>query len=144
VATAKPKYSAAAFRGLLAKLVDLYVARSEAQSTEAAAKAKASIAMVEAQIKEIYELASPGFGDRFIVRFRNQRRSREDAIAYVDDRNRILVWLGEFSAGKRRRTLEEKSRPQRAAFIENRDRQMAREFLRKRNSSSSVSVLKPR
>ena len=55
MATAKPKYSAAAFRRLLAKL--------------AAAKAEARPA-IEAQIKEIYELASPGFGDRFIDLFR--------------------------------------------------------------------------
>ena len=100
----KPKYSAAAFRTLLAKLIDLYVSRSEPQSTGAAAKAGASAARVEAQIKEICELASPGFGEPFILLFRNQRRSREDAIKYVDARNRVLVWLGEYAAAKRRRT----------------------------------------
>ena len=91
MATAKLKYSAAAFRRLLAKLVDLYVSRSQPQSTGAAAKAEASVARVEAQIKEICDLVSPGFGERFILLFRNQRRSRQDAIEYRDQRNLILV-----------------------------------------------------
>ena len=101
VAKDKSKYSAAAFRRLLAKLADLYRSRSEVQSPEAAAKAEAS-AKVEAQIKEICELASPGFGNRFIDLFRKQWSSREDANEYVYRQNLILVWLDEFSAVRRK------------------------------------------
>jgi hypothetical protein len=90
-AKAKPKYSAAAFRRLVAKL---------------AAKAEASAARVEAQIKEICDLVSPGFGDRFIDLFRNQWRSREDANEYLLQRNRILVWLDEFAAARRKPYIE--------------------------------------
>jgi hypothetical protein len=141
VATAKLKYSAAAFRRLVAKLVDLYVSRSEPQSTGAAAMAEASAARVEAQIKEICDLVSPGFGEHFILLFRNQRRSQADAIEYRDARNLILVWLDDFSAGKRRRVIKE-VRQLGADFISNRDRRMAQEFLRKSGSSTSNSALK--
>ena len=141
MATAKPKNSAAAFRRLLAKLVDLYVSRSQPQSTGAAAKAEASVARVEAQIKEICDLVSPGFGERFILLFRNQRRSRQDAIEYRDQRNLILVWLGEFAAAKRKRDIVE-VRQLSAVSTANRDRRMAQEFLRKRGSSTSDSALK--
>jgi hypothetical protein len=118
MARADPKYTAAAFRKLLAKL--------------AAAKAEARPA-IEAQIKEIYELASPGFGGRFILRFRNQRRSREDAIAYVDDRNRILAWLLDFAAAKRKPYIE-KARQEKADTKAHRNRQMVDEYLRMKPS----------
>jgi len=138
MAKADPKYSAAAFGRLLAKLVDLYVARSEAESTEAAAKAEAQIAKVEAQIKEIYDLMSPGFGERFILLFRKQRCSPEDAAAYLEQRNHILVWLGESSAAKRRREIVE-ARQVSAASRANRDRRWAEEFIRKKNLSTGLS-----
>jgi hypothetical protein len=120
VATAKPKYSAAAFRKLLAKL--------------AAAKAEAS-GKVEAQIKAICELASPGFGNRFIDLFRKQWGSPEDAKEYLYRRNQILVWLGEFAAAKRKRDIE-KVKELSAIFKANRDRRMVEEFRQKRASPS--------
>jgi hypothetical protein len=133
-----PKYSAAVFRTLLTKLVDLYVSRSQPQSTGAAAKAEASVARVEAQIKDICELVSPGSGERFILLFRNQWRSQQDATEYLDQRNRILVWLGEFAAAKRKRDILD-VRQGSAVFTANRDRRM---LLRKTGSSTSVSALK--
>jgi hypothetical protein len=138
----KLKHTAATFRRLLAKLVDLYVSRSQPQSTGAAAKAEASAARVEAQIKEICDLVSPGFGERFILLFRNQRRSRQDAIEYRDQRNLILVWLGEFAAAKRKRDIVEVGQLS-AISRANRDRRMAQEFLREKGGpSTSESALK--
>ena len=125
MAKASPKYSAAAFRKLLAKL--------------AAAKAEAST-KVEAQIKEICELASPGFGNRFIDLFRKQWSSREDANEYVYRRNLILVWLDEFSAVKRK-PYAEKARQDKADSKARRNKQMVEEFLR-REGSDSDSALK--
>lgn len=125
MAKAKPKYSAAAFRRLLAKLV--------------AAKAEAS-AKVETQIKAICELASPGFGDRFVDLFRKQWASREDANEYLLQRNRILVWLGEFAAAKRKPNME-KARRDNVDFKADRNKKMVEEFLRRRGSSNSDSAL---
>jgi hypothetical protein len=141
VAKAEPKYSAAAFRRLLAKLYDLHRFRSKPQSTGAAAKAEASAARIEAQIKEIFDLMSPGFGEHFIRLFRNQWRSREDAGAYREQRNYILVWLGEFAAAKRKRDIVE-VRQVSAVFKANRNRQMAKEFIRKKNLSTGLSDTK--
>ena len=141
MATAKPKYSAAAFRRLLAKLADLYRSRSKPQSPEAAAKAEASAARVEAQIKAICELASPGFGDRFIDLFRNQWRSRDHANEYVYRRNLILEWLGEFAAAKRKPYIE-KAR-QVSVFSKGiRNRQMVEEFRRQKKLSPDDSDTK--
>ena len=112
MAKAKPKYSAAAFRGLLAKL--------------AAAKAEARPA-IEEQIKEVVELASPGFGARFIDLFRKQWSSRQDAIEYRNQRNLIRVWLDEFTAA-RRKPYAEKARRDKADSKAERNRQMVTEF----------------
>jgi hypothetical protein len=118
-AKAKPKYSAAAFRRLVAKL---------------AAKAEASdAARVEAQIKEICDLVSPGFGDRFIDLFRNQWRSREDANEYLLQRNRILVWLDEFAAARRKPYIE-KARQEKVDRNAIRNKQMLDEYLRAKPS----------
>jgi hypothetical protein len=133
VAKAKPKYSAAAFRRLLAKLADLYRSRSEPQSTGAAAKAEASAARVEAQIKEICGLVSPGFGERFILLFGKQWRSREDANEYLLQRNRILVWLDEFAAAKRKPYIE-KARQEKVDRNAIRNKQMLEEYLRTKPS----------
>jgi hypothetical protein len=139
VATAKPKNSAAAFRVLLAKLVDLYVFRSEPQSTGAAAKAEASAARVEAQIKEICELASPGSGEGFILLFSKAWRSREDANRYLEQRNHMLVWLGEFAAAKRKPHIE-KARQQKVDSKAHRNRQMVAKYIRREKLSPGVSA----
>lgn len=122
MATAKPKYSAAAFRRLLAKL--------------AAAKAEASPA-IEAQIKEIYELASPGFGDRFIDLFRKRWESREDANQYLLQQNRTLAWLVDYPAVKQKPHME-KARQQKvdseAMGIRIRNKKMVEEYLRMKSS----------
>jgi len=124
VAKAKPKYSAAAFRGLLAKL--------------AAAKAEARPA-IEEQIKEVVELASPGFGARFIDLFRKQWSSRQDAIEYRNQRNLIRVWLDEFTAA-RRKPYAEKARRDKADSKAERNRQMVTEFLRRRESDHDTAL----
>jgi hypothetical protein len=143
MAKAKPKSSAAAFRRLEAELADL--CRYEPQTTGVApAKAEARAATVEAQIKEICDLASsgePGFSKRFMLRLRSRWRSSQNFIDYVHERNGLLVRLGEVSAEKHKRVLGE-SRRLHAVFIVSRDRQMAEEFLRKRNTSQSDSALK--
>ena len=72
--TAKPKNSAAAFRSLEAEHADL--CRDEHQTTkEAAARAEARIAKVEADIKDIANSVVLGFGERFIRLLRNRFRS---------------------------------------------------------------------
>ena len=124
MAKAKPKYSAAAFRGLLAKL--------------AAAKAEARPA-IEEQIKEVVELASPGFGARFIDLFRKQWSSGEDANEYVYRRNLILEWLAGFAAVKRK-PYAEKARRDKADSKAERNRQMVTEFLRRRESDHDTAL----
>jgi hypothetical protein len=118
VAKAKPKYSAAAFRKLLAKL--------------AAAKAEAS-AKIEVQIKEIVELASPGFGPRFIDLFRKQWSSRQDANEYIYRRNLIIAWFGDYAAVRRKPHME-KARQQKLDRNAHRKRQMVDEYLRMKPS----------
>jgi hypothetical protein len=118
VAKGKPKYTAAAFRKLLAKL--------------SAAKAEASV-KVEAQIKEICELASPGFGNRFIDLFRKQWSSPEDAKEYLYRRNQIVVWLGEFAAVKRKPHID-KARQQKIDQKAHRNRKMRDEYRRMKPS----------
>jgi hypothetical protein len=124
VAKAKPKYSAAAFRGLLAKVA---VAKAEARPA------------IEEQIKEVVELASPGFGDRFIDLFRKQWSSREDANEYVYRRNLILEWLAGFAAVERKRYAE-KARQDKTDSKALRNRQMVEEFLRRRGSDSDTAL----
>jgi hypothetical protein len=124
VAKAKPKYSAAAFRGLLAKVA---VAKAEARPA------------IEEQLKEVVELASPSFGDRFIDLFRKQWSSREDANEYVYRRNLILEWLAEFAAVKRK-PYAEKARQNKADSKAERNRQMVEKFLRRRGSDSDTAL----
>jgi hypothetical protein len=112
MAKAKPKNSAAAFRGLLAKVA---VAKAEARPA------------IEEQIKEVVELASPSFGDRFIDLFRKQWSSREDANEYVYRRNLILEWLAEFAAVKRK-PYAEKARQNKADSKSERNRQWSKNF----------------
>jgi hypothetical protein len=129
MATAKPNYTAAAFRKLLAKLADLYRSGAEA-----------SIARVEAQIKEICDQVSPGpslgppsmgssSGERFIHLFRNQWRSSGAAVEYSGQRDRILVWLDE-SAAEKRKPYAEKARQGKADKKAHRNRRMVDEHHR--------------
>lgn len=147
VAKVNPKNSAAAFRSLEAKFAKLQLPHHH-KTKEAAEKAEARVAKVEARIKDICDLANcaePSFGDfgeRFILQLRKQWRSSQDFIDYGQERNRLLVRLGEVSAEKHRRASEE-ARRQRAVSISNRNRQMAQEFLSKKsNSYKSDSALK--
>jgi hypothetical protein len=134
VATVKLKYSAAAFRSLEAEHADL--CRNEHQTTkEAAARAEARIAKVEADIKDISNSVVPGSGERFIRLLRNRFRSSGFSFDYALERNGLLVRLEEISAEKQKHAPEE-SRRRRAAFLSDRDRQMAEEYRRKRNSPS--------
>src|SRR5262249_4601485 len=105
----------------------------EPQSSGTAAKAEASAARVEAQIKEIVELASPGFGDRFIALFKKGWSSREDAAQYVWRRNLIIAWLADFAAASRERHME-KARQQKLDPKYHRDRQMVDKYLRMKPS----------
>jgi hypothetical protein len=125
MAKAEPKYSAAAFRRLLAKL--------------AAAKAEAHSA-IEEQIKEVVELASPGFGGRFIDLFRKQWSSPDDAREYVYRRNLILVWLDDLVAEQRKRDIVERGQIS-AIRRANRDKQMAVDFNRKKNYQRALAIL---
>ena len=132
--TAKPKNSAAAFRSLEAEHADL--CRDEHQTTkEAAARAEARIAKVEADIKDIANSVVLGFGERFIRLLRNRFRSSGLSFDYFLERDRLLVRLEEISAEKQKRAPEERRR-QRAAFLFDRNRQMAEEYRQKRNSPS--------
>jgi hypothetical protein len=124
VAKAKPKNTAAAFRGLLAKL--------------AAAKVEARPA-IEEQIKEVIELASPGFGGRFIDLFRKQWSSSDDAREYIYRRNLILEWLNKYAAVKRK-PYTEKARQHKADSKALRNRQRAKEFLRRKGSDSDSAL----
>jgi hypothetical protein len=121
---AKPKYTAAAFRRLLAKL--------------AAAKVEERPA-IEEQIKEVIELASPGFGGRFVDLFRKQWSSSGDAREYIYWRNLILEWLNEYAAVKRK-PYTEKARRYKADTKVQRNRQMANEFLRRKGSDSDSAL----
>jgi hypothetical protein len=97
----EPKSNTAAFRSLEAELAKL--GRDEHQITEEAA------ARAEARIKDICKLAhpeSPGFGESFIRLLRNRFRSSGASVDYAQERDRLLVRLGEISADKHRRTLE--------------------------------------
>jgi hypothetical protein len=124
MAKAKSKYTAAAFRRLLAKL--------------AAAKVEARPA-IEEQIKEVIELASPGFGGRFIDLFRKQWSSSDDAREYIYRRNLILEWLNEYAAVKRK-PYTEKARQDKADSKAQRNMQMAKEFLRRKGSDSDSAL----
>ena len=147
VAKVNPKNSTAVFRSLEAKFVKLHPPRDH-KTKEATAKAEARVAKVEAQIKKICDLANsaePGFGDfgeRFILLLRKQWRSSQDWIDYGQERNRLLVRLGEVSAEEHKRASEE-ARRQRAGFISDRNWKMAQKFLNKKsNSYKSDSALK--
>jgi hypothetical protein len=152
VAKAKPKSNAAVFRSLEAELTDL--CRVEHQTAEAAAKAEAQIAKVKARIEAICNLANfperlsfggerLSFGEHFIGLLNKRWRSSGDSNDYVRERDRLLVRLGEVSAEKPKRALEE-ARRQRVASKVNRNKQMAREFVEQRRlaSKTSVSALK--
>ena len=108
VAKAKPKSNAAAFLSLEAEHAEL--CRDKHQITEAgAAKAKAQIAKVEEQIKNICDLANsdeePGFGECFLQMFRKSERSSQAFIDYHRERDRLLMLLGKLTADKHRHTL---------------------------------------
>ena len=128
MATAEPKYSAAEFRRLLAERVDLYRSCSDPQSSEATTKAEAS-AKNEAQIKEIVELVSPGFGNPFIDLFRKAWSSPEDAKEYVWRQNLIVTALLDFAAVKRKPHVE-KARQQKVDQKVHRNKKMVDEYLR--------------
>jgi hypothetical protein len=139
-----PKNIAAAFRSLEAEHADL--GRDEHQTTkEAAAKAEARIAEVEAGIKDICKLAypdDPGFSAHFSRLLRNRFRSSRAAIDYAQARDRLLVRLGEISADKHRRTLEETKRLHADTRV-NRDERMFEIYCREKDSSDlSASELK--
>ena len=140
----EPKSSTAAFRSLEAEHADL--GRDEHQTTkEAAAKAEARIAKVQVRIKNICKLAypeDPGFGECLLRLLGTRLRSSGAFSDYAQQRDRLLVRLGEISAEKQKQAPED-DRRRRAALRSDRDEQMAEEYLRKVNSSdSSASDLK--
>jgi hypothetical protein len=139
-----PKSNTAAFRRLEAELADL--CRDEHQNTEeAAARADARIANVQARIKDICKLAypeDPGFGESFLRLLRNRFRSSGAFTDYAQERDRLLVRLSEMSADKHRRTLEESKRLTADSKVK-RNEQMIEEYRRKKDSSDlSASDLK--
>jgi hypothetical protein len=137
VAKAGPKNSAAAFRSLEAELAALY--SYEHQTTEAAAKAKAQIATVEARIKAICNLVHPDeprYAERFIRLFSNRLRSSGDFVEYGQLSNHILSRLTEISEEKHRQASEDHRR-RRAVEKSGRNKQMAEEFQSKKSNSHS-------
>jgi hypothetical protein len=150
VAKAKPKSNAAAFRSPEAELADL--CRNEHQTAEAAAKA-------EERIKAICDLANfperlsfgggerlslgggerLSFGEHFIRLLRKRWRSSQDFFDYFHEHNGLLVRLGEISAEKRKRILED-ARWQRAARNVNRDRQIVQEYVQERKLRSDKDI----
>lgn len=129
------------FRSLEAELTNLCRADHHT-SEEPPAKVEARIAKAEARIKAICNLVNcPGFSERFIRLLRKRWRSSVDWVEYDQERNCLLLRLRALPAA-------EEHRRQCVDATSIRDRQMAREFLQKRNSPSykdkdkSVSVLK--
>jgi hypothetical protein len=144
----KPKSNAGAFRSLEAEHAELR--RVKHQTTKAAAaKAKAQIAKVEEQIKNICDLANfperlnfgderLSFGEHLISLLRGRFRSSANAGEYAIQRERLLARLGEVSANKHRRTLAATKLGDADDRV-NRDRQMAEEFIRKKKLSTGLS-----
>ena len=142
----EPKSSTAAFRSLEAEHADL--GRDEHQTTkEAAAKAEARIAEVEAGIKDICKLAypddpgfyltypeDPSFSAHFIRLLRNRFRSSGAAIDYAQMRNLLFVRFGEIAADKHRRTLEGSKRLDADSRV-NRDERLFEAYCREKDSS---------
>jgi hypothetical protein len=133
VAKAKPKNNAGALRSLEAKLAKLC---SYKDQTAEVPKVEAQIAKVEEAICDLASSVERDFGKRFVGLHRRRWRSSGDSIDYFRERDRLLVLLGEESAKKQKRTLEEFKR-QRATYRIIRNRQMAEEFRQKKSSPSS-------
>jgi hypothetical protein len=135
VAKAKPKNNAGALRSLEGKLAKLC---SYKDQTAEAPKVEAQIAKVEEAICDLANSVERDFGKRFVGLHRRRWRSSGDSNDYFRERDRLLVLLGEESAKKQKRPLEEFKR-QRATSRIIRNRQMAEQFREKRSSSKHKS-----
>jgi hypothetical protein len=142
MAKAKPKNNAAAFRSLEAKFAKLRLVGHH-KTKEAATQHETRIAKVEGRLKRICDVANSAerdLGDRFILLLRKQWRSSQDFVDYCQQRDRLLVRLGEVAAEEHKQASEE-GRRKRAALIFDRNREMAREFLNKKRIHIHIEAI---
>jgi hypothetical protein len=71
---------------------------------------------------------------------RKQWRSSQDFVDYCQQRDRLLVRLGEVAAEEHKQASEE-GRRKRAALIFDRNREMAREFLNKKRIHIHIEAI---